>query len=103
MVTAGGLSCEVRRLEDARALEDLGLNSVWVERDFQTPLLHVLRLRNHFVELADRPDTIVWLLEQGLAHSCHRFLVLAYLLGNTNQHAQFGRQIDILALLLDFE
>lgn len=43
------------------------------------------------------------LLEKRLAHSSHRFLILSHLLRDAHQHAQLGRQIDILALLLNLE
>jgi len=103
LVAAGGLRGEVRRLEDAWTLEHLGLDGVGVQRNVEAPLLHVLRLRNHVVQLTNRTNTVVRLLEQRLAHGCHRLLVLADLLRNAHKHAQLGWQVDVLALLLDFK
>ena len=48
-------------------------------------------------------DTVIWLLEKTLAHLCHSFLVLTYLLRDSDEHAQFWRQVNILALLLYFK
>ena len=48
-------------------------------------------------------DTVIWLLEQTLAHLCHSLLVLTNLLRDSNEHAQFWRQVNILALLLYFK
>lgn len=43
------------------------------------------------------------LLEERLAHGGHRFLVFTHFLGDANQHAELGRQVNVLTLLLDFE
>jgi hypothetical protein len=48
-------------------------------------------------------DTIVRLLEQALAHIGDRTFVLTDLLWDTHKHSEFGRQVDVLSLLLDFE
>ena len=48
-------------------------------------------------------DTVVRLLEETLAHLCDSLLVLSDLLGDSDEHAQFWRQIDVLALLLNFK
>ena len=43
------------------------------------------------------------LLKETLAHSCHRLFIFAHLLWDTNKHAKFRRQINVLAFLFDFE
>lgn len=43
------------------------------------------------------------LLEETLTHLSHGFLVFPHLLGDTHQHSELWREIDILALLLDFK
>lgn len=103
LVASGGLRGKVGRLIDLWAVEYLRLDGVGGHRDFKTPLLHVLRLGDHVVQLADAADTIVWLLEETLAHLGHRLLVLAHLLRNADKHAQFRGQIDILSFLFDLE
>ena len=48
-------------------------------------------------------DTVIRLLEETLAHLGDSFLILPDLLGDSDEHAQFWRQIDVLALLLNFK
>lgn len=43
------------------------------------------------------------LLEQRLAHSGHSLFIFADLLWDTDKHAQFWRQVDILTFLFDFK
>ena len=49
LVATGCLLLEVRRLENLRLLEHLGLNRVGVELNVQAPLLHLLALCDHLV------------------------------------------------------
>lgn len=100
---SGGLSLEVGRLKNFGALQHLGLNGVGLKADLETPLLDFLAVCDHVVELANRADTVVRLLEEGLAHGSHGLLVLTHLLGDTDKHAQLGRQVDVLSLLLDLK
>ena len=48
-------------------------------------------------------DTVIWLLEETLAHLGDRLLIFPDLLGNSDEHAQFWRQIDVLAFLFYFK
>jgi hypothetical protein len=45
----------------------------------------------------------MWFLEETLADISHNFLVFSDFGGNSDQSAEFGRQIDILAFLSDFK
>jgi len=58
---------------------------------------------NHSVEVADGLDTVMRLLEETLTHGGHDLLVLTNALGDTNESAKFWRQVDVLALLFNFE
>lgn len=103
LIATGGLLREVGCLEDLRLLEYLGFDSVRVQLDVQSPLLDLLALGNHLVQLLDRVNSVVRLLEETLAHLSNSFLILPHLLGDSNQHGEFGRQVNVLALLLDFK
>lgn len=94
---------EIGRLKDLGLLEDLGLDRIWGELDVQAPTLNIWALGDHLVQGLDRLDPIVRLLEEALAHHCDCFLVFAHLLWDADQHGEFGRQVDVLALLLDLE
>lgn len=103
LVSSGGLLCEVGRLKDLRLLEHLGFDSIRVELDVQAPLLNLLALGNHLVELLDRVNSVVGLLEKTLAHLSHRLLVLPHLLRDTDEHGELGWQVDVLSLLFDLK
>jgi hypothetical protein len=55
------------------------------------------------VKLADRSDTVMWFLEKTLAHGCHCFFIFTDFLGYSHKHAEFGRQVDVLSLLLNLK
>jgi hypothetical protein len=101
--TTARLGSEVGGLINLGTFKDLGFNIVGLERNLETPLLNFFTAGDHLVELADRADTIVRLLEETLAHGSHGLFVLAHFLGDSYQHAKLGRQIDILSFLLDFK
>lgn len=103
LVSARSLLLEVWSLIDLGLLEDLGFNGVWVQRNFQTPLLDFFRLSNHLVQLLDRVDSIVRLLEKTLTHLGYSLFILPHLLGDAHQHGELRWEVDVLALLLDFE
>lgn len=103
LVAARGLLLEVGRLKDLGLLEDLGLDRIWSELNVQAPTLNIWALGNHLVQGLDRFDPIVRLLEETLAHLRDCFLVFPHLLWDANKHCEFGRQVDVLALLLDLE
>jgi len=103
LVSAGSLLLEVGGLEDLRLIEHLGFDRVRVQLDVKPPLLDLLTLRDHLVQLLDRVDSIVGFLEETLAHLGDRLLVLPHLLGDADEHGELGGQVDVLPLLLDFE
>mmetsp|Transcript_12498 Transcript_12498/g.15983 ORF Transcript_12498/g.15983 Transcript_12498/m.15983 type:complete len:291 (-) Transcript_12498:1479-2351(-) len=103
LVAACRLLLEVWCFINLRFLQNLGLDGVRVELDVQTPLLDLLRLGNHFVELLDGVDAVLWLLEETLAHLCDGLLVLTHLLGDADKHGELRGQVDVLALLLYFK
>ena len=103
LVSARSLLLEVWSLVDLRLLEDFGFDGVWVQRNFQTPLLDLFRLSNHLVQLLDRVDSIVRFLEKTLSHLGYSLFILPHLLGDAHQHGELGWEVDVLALLLDFE
>ena len=72
-------------------LQDLGFDGIGGQLDVEAPLFDLFRLGNHLVELANAVDTVIWLLEQTLAHLGHSFLVLSDLLRDADEHAQFWR------------
>jgi len=101
--TVSRLLREVGCLENLRLLEHLGFNRVRLELDVQTPLLDLLALGDHLVELLDGVDTVMGLLEQALTHHSDGLFVLTNLLRDADKHGELRRQVDVLALLLDFE
>jgi hypothetical protein len=84
-------------------VKHFGLNSIWVELDIKTPLLNFFASSDHGVELTDRPDAVMGFLKETLTHGCNSFFIFTHFLGDSDEHAEFGWQINILALLLDFE
>ena len=94
---------EIRRFENLWLFQYLGFDGVRVQLDVQAPLLDLLRLGNHLVELLDGVDSVLRLLEEALAHLGDCLLVLTHLLRDANKHRELGRQVDVLALLLNFK
>ena len=103
LIAASCLLSEVWRFENLWLLKDLGLDGVWVELDVEAPLLDLFTLCNHLVQLLDGVDSIVGLLEETLAHLSHSLLVFTDLLRNADEHGELRRQVDVLALLLNFK
>ena len=54
---------EIRGFEDLRTLENAGLNCIRLEINLESPLFDFLGRSNHGVEVADRLDTVMRLLE----------------------------------------
>lgn len=94
---------EVGSFEDVGFIEHLGLDGVWSQFNVETPLLHLFALGYHAVEFTDGVDSVLRFLKQTLAHLSHGLFILAYFLWNSDQHAEFRGQVDVLALLLDLE
>ena len=103
LVATGGLLLEIRRFKNLWFFEHLGLDCIGIQLDVQAPLLDLFGLGYHLVELLDGVDSVLRLLEQALAHLGHGLLVFANFLGDADEHGELGRQVDVLALLLDFE
>ena len=103
LIAASRLLSEVWRFENLWLLKDLGLDGVWVELDVEAPLLDLFTLCNHLVQLLDGVDSIMGLLEKTLAHLSHSLLVFTDLLRNADKHCKLRRQVDVLALLLNFK
>jgi hypothetical protein len=103
LVTTGSLSSEVGRLKDLWSFENFSVDGVRCQRNIETPLLDILALGDHVVQVADGLDPVVRLLEEILAHGSHHLFVFANFLGDSDQHAKLWGQIDILTLLLDFK
>ena len=103
LVSASSLLLEVGCLEDLRLLEDLGLDGVGIELNVEAPLLDFLALSNHLIQLLNRVNPVVRLLEETLSHLGHSLFIFPDILGNTDKHGEFGRQINVLAFLLNLE
>ena len=103
LVSASSLLLEVGRLEDLRLLKDLGLDGIGVELNIEAPLLDFLALSNHFVQLLNGVNSVMWLLEETLSHLGHGLFIFTDILRNTDKHGEFWRQINVLALLLDLK
>ena len=91
LISAGSLLLEVWSFKNLRFFQNLRFDGVWVELNVETPLLDFLRLGDHLVELLDRVDTVMRLLEETLAHLGHGLLVFPHLLGDTHQHGELWR------------
>ena len=100
LVSTSGLLLEVRRLEDLRLLEDFGLDGIGVELNIKAPLLDLFTLSDHFVQLLNGVNSVVWLLEEALSHLGHGLFIFTDILRDTDKHGEFWRQINVLALLL---
>ena len=103
LVSASSLLLEVWRLKDLRLLQDLGLDGIGVELNIEAPLLDFLALSNHFVQLLNRVNSVMRLLEETLSHLGHGLFIFTDTLRNTDKHGEFWRQINVLALLLDLK
>ena len=103
LVSASSLLLEVGRLEDLRLFEDFGLDGIGIELNIEAPLLDLLALSNHFVQLLNGVNSVMWLLEETLSHLSHSLFIFPDTLGNTDKHSEFWRQINILALLLNLK
>ena len=91
LVATGCLLLEVGRLENLRLLEHLGLNRVRIQLNVQAPLLALLTLCDHLVQLLDRVNPIVRLLEEALSHLSDSLFIFPHLLRDSNEHRKFGR------------
>ena len=103
LISTRRLLLEVWCFKNLRLVQDFGLNGVRIELDVETPLLDLFTRGNHFIQLLDRMDAVLGLLEQALAHLCDSLLVFANFLRDANQHSEFRRQVDVLPLLLNFK
>ena len=93
----------MNRLINLRSLEDASFNSVGLKVDVQVPVLHLLRVCDELVEVLDAVNAFWRLLEETLTDVSHDALTLANLGRDTDQSAQLGRKINVLAFLTDFE
>ena len=84
-------------------LENLGLNFIWLKVNRKVPVLYLLGLRDHLVELSDTLDTVDWLLEQTLTDIGHNAFIFADLRWDPNQDAELGWQINVLLFLFYFK
>jgi len=89
--------------KDAWSFEDLGLNLIGLEVDLEIPVLHLLGVGDHVVEVSYALYAVVRLLEETLSDVGHNALVFADLGWDTNENAELGWQINVLLLLLDLE
>lgn len=103
LVATGSLCLEIWSLKNLRLFEDLSLDCIGSQTDVEAPLLDLLTGGDHSVQLLDRMNSVVRLLEKTLTHSGYSSFVFADLLGNTDEHSKFRRKIDILTFLLDFK
>lgn len=88
---------------DRGSLQDLGFYLIRLELNVEVPLLDLLRLSNHLVDLLNALDTVKWLLEETLPDLGHDALVFSNFGWNADQDAKFRRQVNVLTLLFDFE
>lgn len=89
--------------ENAGASEDLSLDLIGLEVELEVPVLYLLGLGDHLVELGDAADAVVRLLEEALSDVGHDLLVLADPWRDANQDAELGREINVLLFLLNFK
>lgn len=99
----GRLLLEVRRFKNLWTLQHACFDRIRGQLDLEAPLFNLLRRGNHGIKIADRFDAVMRFLEETLTHGCHDAFVFTYALRDSNECAQFGRQIDILSFLLDLE
>jgi hypothetical protein len=86
-------------LVNGGSLQDPGLNCIWFEVDVEVPLLDLLGLSDHSVELLDAPNSLWWLLEETLSDVGHDALVFSDLGWDADKGAKLWWQVDILSLL----
>lgn len=88
---------------DLRSFENLSFDCIRLEIDIKLPLLNLIWIADHFIELADTLHSIFWLLEQTLSDISHDPFVLSDFGGNSNKNTKFWRQIYVLLFLSDFK
>ena len=91
LIASSSLLLEVGCLENLRLFEHLGLNRVRIQLNVQAPLLDLLALCDHLIQLLDRVNPVVRLLEEALAHLRNGLFVFPHLLRNSNEHSKFWR------------
>jgi hypothetical protein len=89
--------------QNGRSLEHFSLDLIRLKVDREIPLLDLLRVGDHFVDLGNALYTVVGLLEETLTDVSHDLLVLANLGRNADKDTELRWQIDTLSLLLDLE
>jgi hypothetical protein len=76
---------------------------IGLDVDGEIPVLDLLGVGDHLVELGDALDAVVGLLEERLSNVSHDALVLSDLGWNANEDAKLWRQINELLLLFYFK
>lgn len=97
------LLCKVRCFVNLWFFEYFSFDSVWIKLNVETPLLDLFACCNHSVQFANWSNTVMGLLEKTLAHGGHSFFIFTHFLRNSDKHAEFWWQINILTFLLDLK
>jgi hypothetical protein len=103
LASSWSLSGKIRWFENFWSFKNFSFDCVWLQSDVQTPLLDLFALWNHLVKFANRSDTIMRFLEKTLSHGSHGFFVFSNFLRDSNEHAKFRWQVNVLSFLLDFK
>jgi hypothetical protein len=85
------------------SLQNSSLDSIWLEVDVKIPLLDLLGVGDHAVELLNASNSLWRLLEEALSDVSHDSLVLSDFGGDSDEGAEFWREIDVLSLLTNFK
>ena len=91
------------RRVDLWTFENPSLNGIRLQLNIKVPLFDLFGSSYHPIELLDASNSLWRLLKKTLPNFRHDFFGLSYLGRYSNQSTKLRRQINILALLPDFE
>jgi hypothetical protein len=85
------------------SFQNSSLNLVRLEVDIKVPLLDLLGVSNHSVELFDASNSLWRLLEEALSDISHNSFILSDFGGDSDEGTKLWWEIDVLSLLTNFK
>lgn len=86
-----------------RSFQNSSLNGIRLEVDVKIPLLDLLGVSNHSVELLNASNSLWRLLEEALSDISHNSFILSNFGGDSDEGAKLWWEIDVLSLLTNFK
>jgi hypothetical protein len=85
------------------SFQNSSLNGVRLEVDIKVPLLDLLGVSNHSVELFDASNSLWRFLEEALSDVGHNSFIFSDFGGDSDKGAKLWWEIDVLSLLTNFK